>query len=448
MTQSFDVVIIGTGSAATVVAGKLRAAGRSVAVVDWRPYGGTCVLRGCDPKKMLLGGAAAVDHVRRMLGHGVTGDSGIAWAELMRFKRGFTDPVPAAREKRFAEQGITRLHGHARFTGPNTLAIDGEIVHARNVVIAAGAEPARLGIPGEEHLVDNEGFLALETLPPRLVLVGGGYVAAEFSQVASRAGAAVSILQHGERMLKGFDADLVGWLMKSFDDAGIDVRLRSTVQAIEKHGDTYKVQVSCDGHPFTLDADLVVHAAGRAPALEDLDLAAARVTTERGRLLLNEYLQSTSNPAVYAAGDAAQVGPPLTPVSSHDGKVVAANLLEGNHRKPDYRGVPSVAFTLPPIARVGLGEEEAREQGLRFDLNTQEASDWFTARQASQPVYGHKVLVEKDSGRILGAHLVGPHADEVINLFALAIRHGLTARDLKDTMFAYPTAASDVGYML
>lgn len=448
MTQSFDVVIIGTGSAATVVAGKLRAAGRCVAVVDWRPYGGTCVLRGCDPKKMLLGGAAAVDHVRRMHGHGVTGDSGLAWAELMRFKRGFTDPVPAAREERFADQGVTRLHGCARFTGPTTLDIDGETVHARNVVIAAGAEPARLGIHGEEHLVDNEGFLTLERLPARVVLVGGGYVAAEFSQVASRAGAAVTIVQHGERILKGFDADLVGWLMRSFDDAGIDVRLSTTVQALEKHGDVFKVQGSCDGKPFTLDADIVIHAAGRAPALEGLDLAAAKVATERGRLLLNEYLQSTSNPAVYAAGDAAQVGPPLTPVSSHDGKVVAANLLEGNHRKPDYRGVPSVAFTLPPIARVGLGEEEAREQGLRFDLNTQEASDWFTARQASQPVYGHKVLVERDSGRILGAHLVGPHADEVINLFALAIRHGLTAQDLKDTMFAYPTGASDVGYML
>ncbi|MBL0419142.1 NAD(P)/FAD-dependent oxidoreductase [Ramlibacter sp. AW1] len=448
MTQRFDVVIIGTGTAATVAAGRLSSAGRSVAVVDWRPYGGTCVLRGCDPKKMLLAGAAAVDHVRRMHGHGVTGDSRLAWAELMRFKRGFTDPVPAAREKRFADQGVARFHGRARFTGPDTLDIAGETVQAQHVVIAVGAEPVRLGLPGEEHLVDNEGFLGLAALPARVVLVGGGYVAAEFSQVASRAGAEVTILQHGERMLKGFDADLVGWLMKSFDDAGIDVRLRSTVQAIDKQGDSYKVHATRDGQAFAIDADLVVHAAGRAPALEGLDLAAAHVATERGRLRLNEYLQSTSNPAVYAAGDAAQVGPPLTPVSSHDAKVVAANLLEGNHRKPDYRGVPSVAFTLPPIARVGLGEQQARDQGLRFELHTQEASDWFTARQASQPVYGHKVLVEHGTDRILGAHLAGPHADEVINLFALAIRHGLTAQDLKDTMFAYPTGASDVGYML
>ena len=167
-----------------------------------------------------------------------------------------------------------------------------------------------------------------------------------------------------------------------------------------------------------------------------------------GRLKLNQLLQSTSNPTIYAAGDSAQSGPPLTPVSSQDAEVAAANLLEGNHRQPDYRGVPSVAFTIPPIAMVGLSESKAREQRLRFKVNSRKASDWFTARQAAEPTYGFKVLVEEGSGRILGAHIVGPHADEVINLFALAIRHGLTADDLKGTIFAYPTGASDIGYML
>ena len=167
-----------------------------------------------------------------------------------------------------------------------------------------------------------------------------------------------------------------------------------------------------------------------------------------GRLELNEYLQSVSNPAIYAAGDAAGLGPPLTPVSSHDANVVVSNLLDGNRHKPDYRGVPSVAFTIPPIAAVGLSEEEARRRGLRFRMKSQRASDWFTARQAAEPVYGFKVLVEEETDKVLGAHLVGPHVDEVINLFALAIRHGLTADALKQTMFAYPTGASDISYML
>lgn len=158
-------------------------------------------------------------------------------------------------------------------------------------------------------------------------------------------------------MLKGLDPELVGWLMDAFRELGIAVQLRAPVDAVEQVGGGYRVRFdSTEGGPHVMDADLVVHAAGRVPALSDLDLEAGGVAVEEGRIQLNEYLQSTSNPAVYAAGDAAQVGPPLTPVSSHDAKVVAANMLEGNHRKPDYRGVPSVAFTIPPIAAVGLSE--------------------------------------------------------------------------------------------
>jgi glutathione reductase (NADPH) len=197
-----------------------------------------------------------------------------------------------------------------------------------------------------------------------------------------------------------------------------------------------------------VEADLVVHAAGRAPAFDELDLDAAGIAHADGRLSLNAHLQSVSNPAVYAAGDAAQMGPPLTPVASHDAKVVAANLLEGNHRSPDYTGAPSVAFTIPPIAAVGLSEVEARAQGRRIRVKSESGGDWFTARQAAEPTYGFKVLVDEETDQVLGAHLVGPHAEEVINLFALAIRHGLRTEQLKSTMFAYPTAASDIGYML
>jgi glutathione reductase (NADPH) len=142
------------------------------------------------------------------------------------------------------------------------------------------------------------------------------------------------------------------------------------------------------------------------------------------------------------------MGPPLTPVSSHDAKIAAANMLEGNTLKPNYTGVPSVAFSVPPIAAVGLSEADARKQGLGFRVKSQKASDWYTARRVAERTYGFKVLVEEGTDRILGAHLVGPHVDEVINVFALAIRKGLTAEDLKTTMFAYPTGASDIGYMV
>ena len=448
MEKQYDLVVVGTGTAAMVAATQVRAADWSVAVIDFRPFGGTCALRGCDPKKLLIGGVDATDHVRRMQGKGVVGNVTIDWPDLMAFKRGFTDPVPANHEQRYREKGIDTYHGRARFTGPTTIEVGDDLLVAKHVLIASGAEPIKLHIPGEEHLVTNEGFLALPVLPRRIVLVGGGYIAAEFSHIAARAGAQVTILQHGERLLDGFDPDLVGWLMQAFSTIGVDVRLETTVEAIDKTDTGYRVRSTSHGVTSTVDADLVVHAAGRAPALESLDLAVAGIENDRGRLILNEYLQSVSNPTVYAAGDAAQVGPALTPVSSHDAKVVAANLLKGNHRRPDYRGVPSVVFTIPPMATVGLTEAKAREQGLKFKVKSQKASDWFTARQAAEPTYGFKVLVDEASDHILGAHLVGPHADEVINLFALAIRHDLTTADLKSTIFAYPTGASDIGYMI
>ncbi len=449
MAKRYRLVVVGTGTAATVAAMRVRAAGWSVAVLDFRPFGGTCSLRGCDPKKVLVGASSAADHARRMQGRGIAGETRIDWPGLMAFKRGFTRPVPETRRRRYAEQGIDAYDGCARFTGCNTIALeDGDTLEAERILIAAGAEPVGLGIPGEEHLLTSEAFLELETLPPSLVLVGGGYIAAEFSHIAARAGAQVTILQRGERMLKHFDPDLVDWLTARFGDLGIVVQTGTQVEAIERTGKGFRVHARSGETALRFEADTVVHAAGRAPALHALDLGKAGVAYRDGRLELNDYLQSVSNPAVYAAGDAARAGPPLTPVASHDGEVVAANLLEGNHRKPDYAGVPSVAFTIPPIAAVGLSEAQARHRGLTVRSHCRQGPDWFTARQAAEPIYGFKVLVDEASDRIVGAHLVGPHAEEVINLFALAIRHGLGADQLKSTIFAYPTASSDVKYML
>lgn len=165
MAKQYDLVVIGTGTAAMVAAMQVRAAGWRVAVTDCRPFGGTCALRGCDPKKLLIGGATAIDHVRRMQGKGVAGDTRLDWADLMAFKRAFTDPVPAKHEQRYHDKGIDTYHGRARFMGHNTIEVGDERLDAKHVLIASGAEPVKLHIPGEEHLVTNEGFLALPSLP-------------------------------------------------------------------------------------------------------------------------------------------------------------------------------------------------------------------------------------------------------------------------------------------
>jgi glutathione reductase (NADPH) len=444
----YELIVIGTGTAAQVAAGRVRRAGRSVAVIDHRPFGGTCALRGCDPKKMLISGAEAIDLARRMHKRGVAGELRIDWKELIAFKRTFTDPIPIKREEAFAKQGITAYHGSARFAGPDRVAVDGHVLLGSHILIASGARPVSLRFPGAEHLITSDAFMELEHLPERIAMVGGGYIAAEFSHIAARAGAKVVVLQRAERVLTHFDPDLVGWLTDKFHEIGIDVRTGNTVSAIEHTGREYRVHTQTREGQGVIAADLVVHAAGRAPDIAELDLPAANIATKDGRLQLNDFLQSVSNPIIYAAGDAAGKGPPLTPVSSHDARTVAANILEGNRHRPDYRGVPSVAFTMPPIAAVGLSEIEARHQGLNVRVHSEKVSDWYTARRVAETVYGFKTLVEQDSGRILGAHLVGPHADEVINLFGLAIRHGLSAENMKSTMFAYPTGASDIGDML
>ena len=446
--KPYDLAVIGSGTAAQVASFRVRAAGWTVAVIDHLPFGGTCALRGCDPKQKLISGAEAIDMVGRMHGRGVTGELGISWPDLIAFKRTFTDPVPQKQEHRLAERGIDAFHGKARFTGPTTVEVGGQTLQARHVLIATGARPVPLTFPGAEYLITSDQFLELAELPACIVMAGGGYIAAEFSRIAARAGATVTVLQRADRMLTRFEPERVGWLMEKFSEIGVEVRTNTTVEAIEHPGGGFRVRARAGNQIVALDADLVMHAAGRVPDLDALDLPAAGLVVENGHLVLNEFLQSVCNPAVYAAGDAAGKGPPLTPVSSHDGKVVAANLLEGNQRRPDYRGVPSVAFTLPPIAAVGLDEKEAREAGLKFRVNSQKVPDSYSARRVAEKVYGFKTLIEEGSGRILGAHLVGPLVDEVINLFALAIRHDLTAENLQQAIFAYPTGASDIGYML
>ena len=457
VNTTVDVIVLGTGSAAQSVAYPCREAGWSVAIVDCRPYGGTCQLRGCDPKKVLVGVADAVASSRRLDGKGiVASDLHIAWPDLQRFKRTFTDPRPEQNETGFAEAGIQRYHGTAQFIGPTSVRVEGadnDELSARHVVIATGAQPRQLGIPGEELLTTSEQFLNLEELPQRIVFVGGGYISFEFASLAAHAGAEVCIVHRHARPLAGFDPDLVGQLVEALREVGVDVRLGATVEGIERPNGSdgsLLVRTRSGTEEGALAADLVVHGAGRMPEIGDLLLDQAGVTFDRRRgVRVNEYLQSVSNPSVYAAGDAADSSPlHLTPVAGLEGSVVAQNLLYGNTQTPNYAGVCTVVYTIPPLARVGLLESEAREQGLRFQARQEDTSGWFSSRRVGLTRTGSKTLLEDGTGRVLGAHVLGHNADEVINLFGLAVRAGLPASVLKETPYAYPTSSSDVSYMV
>jgi glutathione reductase (NADPH) len=444
--RHFDLVVIGTGSSATSVAYPCRSAGWTVAIIDSRPFGGTCANRGCDPKKVLVGVADLMDLARRMQGKGfVAPDAHIHWPALMRFKKTFTDPVPANREEQFKTNGIEAFHGTARFTGKDKLEVGAETLTARYFVIASGAEPAPLGIPGQDQLITSDDFLDLESLPKRIAFVGGGYIAFEFAHLSARAGSNVTILHRGQRPLEQFDAQITDQLLAHTRRIGIDVQLGTPVDRISgSHGE---LVVHSSGRTFS--ADLVVHAAGRSPHVKELDLPAANIESSRKGVTVNEFLQSVSNPLVYAVGDvAASGGPPLTPVAGYEGRIVSSNLLHGNREKPNYSGVASAVFTIPPMASVGLTEEAAKAQNIAYDVNLQDTTSWYSSQRLAEESSGCKVLVEKGTGRLLGAHIFGDRAEELINVFALAIRNNLTSDQVRNTLFSYPSHGSNIQYML
>jgi glutathione reductase (NADPH) len=446
--SGLDLIVIGSGSAGSATAGACRRAGWRVAMIDERPFGGTCALRGCDPKKILVGVAEGVDTVRRLHDRGVEGDSRVNWASLMAFKRSFTDPYPERKVRGLRDAGIEVIHGHARFAGPMALVVDQRQLDTRHVVIATGARPQPLSFPGAELVISSDQFLELPAAPKRIIFVGGGYISFEFAHVAARAGSEVTILHRSSRPLERFDHDLVDMLVRHTKDLGIDVRTDMEVTRVDSDGNGFAVTAATPAGDERFAADLVVHGAGRVPNLDGLNLGAAGIAHSPRGIEVNGFLQSVSNPAVFAAGDAASRGPALTPIAGYDGRVVATNLLNGPSEQADYSAVASVVFTIPPLASVGMQEADARRAGLDIDVHVGDMSGWYSSRRLGERAAGYKTIVERGTDRILGAHLLGPHASEVINLFALAMRGGLTAPQLKATFFAYPTGASDVQYMM
>jgi glutathione reductase (NADPH) len=291
--------------------------------------------------------------------------------------------------------------------------------------------------------------LELDQLPRRILFIGGGYIAFEFAHVAALAGSRVTVLHRGPRPLSLFDPDLVDQLVERTRELGVDVHLGTEAIGIERSSAQYIVRTLASGERGAFQSDMVVHSAGRVPEINDLNLDAAGIEWEKRGVRVNEFLQSVSIPAVYAAGDAAASGgSPLAPVASYEGLIVAANLLKGDHQRANYLGIPSVVFTIPALAGVGLSERGAREQGLKFRVKKEMTSTWYSSRRVAETYSGYKVLVEEGTDRILGAHILGSEAGEVINLFALAIRSGMRATDLRHILFAYPTSGSNMTRML
>lgn len=450
MTDTFDLLVIGAGMAGIAAATKCSSQGWRVAIVDALPYEGTCALRGCDPKKILRRGAEIVDAARLLNGKGIDGDQlTINWANLMNHKHGFTDPVPHNMEEDLRSHGVTTLHGLAAFTDNTHIDIDGTNYEANKILIATGARPRELDFPGHEHLIDSTSFLNLPALPPRIAFIGGGFVSFEFAHIAARAGSTPVIIERGRTPLKEFDPDLVELLLKRGVAAGVGVRRHTTITSVVKVHQGFRITMQHAGETVTIDTDLVVHGAGRTADLARLNLDVGDVAYSPRGISVAGHLQSTTNPHVYAAGDSADTpGMPLTPVAVFEAKVAASNMLKSDTTIPDYTAIPTVVFTIPELVRIGMHEHDAKQSGLNVDVRFTDTSGWYSNYRIGETAGATKILIDKNTDRIIGAHLFGHDYAEVANTISLAMKHGLTTKQIKSTTATYPSTGSDLASML
>lgn len=444
MERIYDLLVIGTGVSGSTVANSCTNAGWKVAIADNRPFGGTCALRGCHPKKILANVSEVIYRCAHLYGKGLAGSVSIDWQELINFKKSFTEPVPSKTEETFQKMGIDSFHGTAKFIDKNAMQIKDTVVRADHIVLAAGSIPKPLNIRGEHFITFSNHFLDLEKLPSKIVFIGGGYISFEFAHIALRAGARVSIVHNSDKALNHFDSDIVEKLLDASKLAGINYLPSSPVRSIEKNGPVLIVKTDRD----SIETDMVVHGAGRVPYIDDLSLDRGDVGYENRKIFVNEFLQSKTNPSVYVIGDLHAEGLPFTPPGIMEGKVVAENLLNGNCVKPDYSGIPQVVFTNPRLSMVGLTEAQARNENPDIEVLYKDTSNWKFTRNMGLSHSAFKIIIDKTTRKIKGTHLLGQNSDEVINIFALAIRLGLTVDDLKKVLWTYPTLSSEISYML
>lgn len=346
----------------------------------------------------------------------------------------------------FAKMGIDMYHGRAQFESENTILVGNYKLKGKYIFLATGSKPRKLKIPGEEYLTTSEEFMETEKFPEKIIFIGGGYISFEFAHIARRAGAEVSILHRSKKPLGTFDSDMVDMLVRASEAAGIKILTNRPVVAVEKVSDGLLVrteyQTETGSETQVFKADMIVNGAGRVPDIEDLRLENAGIKAEKKGIIVDKHMR-TSNPHVYAGGDCTAEGIQLTPVATLQAEVAAANIFDENGAEADYTGIPSAVFTIPVLASVGSSEEK----GNKYKVVFYDRSKWNTTKRAGLEFAASKVIVDEAKDCIIGAHILGPNAEEMINIFAMAMQLRLKASNVKKMIFAYPTTCSDIRYM-
>ena len=447
--EKYDVLILGGGNAGMGVTVATRAAGLSVAMIEPRDLGGTCPNRGCTPKKVLVAAAHALDEIGRADRHAIIVDKPrLDWPALIEREKAIIRDIPSRLSALMAKRGVDVISGEAMFIRSNAIRVNDRELEAKNIVIATGSKPRPLPIPGAEHLTISDDVLNDPELPRAVVFVGGGVIAFELGHVYARAGVDVTILEALPQLLAGFDEDAVERLRGESVRLGIDIHTKAWVRRIDEANGRLRVSFAKDGVERLVEADRVVNCAGRVSNVEGLDLGAGVIVHREGRIEIDDYLRSRSNPDIYVCGDAVWNSPQLSPVATYEGGIVGRNIVDGPKHRPNYAHIPASLYTIPALASVGLTEAKAREQGLRVKAHVNDMQDWLSARTYAETVAWSKIIVEQSTDRVVGAHIVGHAGEELIHIFALAMKHGITAPQLAEMVYGFPTFSADIRNMM
>ena len=442
MAYDFDLFVIGAGSGGVRAARFAAGFGAKVAVAESRYLGGTCVNVGCVPKKLLVYGAHVADEMEQASGYGWTLEEGhFDWGTLIANKNREIERLNGIYRNLLVNSGVTLLQGHARITGAHEVEVDGRRYSAANILIATGGWPHVPDIPGKELAITSNEAFYLKELPRRVLVVGGGYIAVEFAGIFQGLGADTSLLYRGDLFLRGFDGSVRTHLKEELEKRGMDLQFNTDIQRIDQQADGSLKATLKDGSERV--ADCIFYATGRRPMLDDLGLETTGVELdERGYIRVDDHYRTTEA-SIFALGDV--IGRvQLTPVALAEGMAVARHLFKPEqYRAVDYQNIPTAVFSQPPIGTVGLTEEQALQAGHKVQIFESRFRAMKLTLTDVQEKTLMKLVVDADTDKVLGCHMVGPDAGEIIQGLGVALKAGATKQQFDETIGVHPTAAEE-----
>jgi glutathione reductase (NADPH) len=442
MAYDFDLYVIGAGSGGVRAARFSAGFGARVAIAESRYLGGTCVNVGCVPKKLLVYGAHYAEDFEQAKSFGWSaGEAEFDWSTLIANKDREIHRLNDIYRNLLLNSGVTLHEGHAKLVDAHRVEINGEIYSAEHILIATGGWPQVPEFPGSEYAITSQDAFFLKSLPKRILVVGGGYIAVEFASIFNGLGAEVTQLYRGELFLRGFDGAVRTHLKEELTRRGIDLQFNADIERIDKQADGSLKATLKDGR--TLETDSVFYATGRRPMTDNLGLENTQVKLDKNGFVAVDALYQTSEPSILALGDIIG-GVQLTPVALAEGMAVARRLFRPEQYRPlDYAHIPTAVFSLPNIGTVGLTEEDARKAGHELKIFESRFRPMKLTLGDDQERTLMKLVVDANTDRVLGCHMVGPDAGEIVQGLAIALKAGATKQIFDDTIGVHPTAAEE-----